>query len=258
MMAFPHTREKLRSVWRILLDLIFPPRCVGCGRWGSLLCDHCLSAVSWLCPPVCTRCGRPQARSWLCPDCRRSSPPLSAIRSAVIFEGPLRQAILHLKYRGQRELAQPLGTLMARAWPRDAMRGDCLVPVPLHPSRERARGYNQSRLLAEALSEQIGLPVVHGAIRRIRATRPQVYLKARDRRENVKGAFVVDGTSLRGRRPILIDDVCTTGATLAACAEALWTAGAEDVRAYTLARAAWDPARPDILPDLMPRAEGTS
>ena len=138
---------------------------------------------------------------------------------------------------------------MARAWPVDVIHGDCLIPVPLHPSRERQRGYNQAQLLAEALGRRIGLPVVKDAVRRVRATQPQVHLDARARQENVIGAFAEGDVSIRGRCPVLIDDVCTTSATLSACARVLWQAGATEVWAYTLARAAWDPERPDVLPD---------
>ncbi|MCD6289487.1 MAG: ComF family protein [Anaerolineae bacterium] len=130
---------------------------------------------------------------------------------------------------------------MAQAWPGDVITGDCLVPVPLHPERERERGYNQAALLAQVLGDRLGLPVVANAIRRTRATQPQVHLDASARWENVMGAFAPAHVSMHGRQPVLIDDVCTTGATLIACAQALLEAGATRVWAYTLARAAWDP-----------------
>ncbi len=233
-----------------LLDLVFPPRCAGCGRSGAWLCLECQNAIRPVPSPLCERCGRPNGRRGLCTLCQHEPPSLSAIRSAALFEGPLRPAIHALKYKGRRHLAEPLGRLMARAWPHTLFQGDCLVPVPLHPSRERERGYNQARLLAEALGRQIGLPVVAQAVRRERATQPQVHLNAQERRANVADAFVVGPTPLPGRRPILIDDVCTTSATLSACAQVLWASGAEQVWAYTLARAAWDPQRPHLLPDI--------
>ncbi len=138
---------------------------------------------------------------------------------------------------------------MAQAWPEAMRDGDCLIPVPLHTARERERGYNQARLLAEELGRRIGLPVICHAIYRVRATQPQVHLDAPARRANVAGAFAAGPASMRGRRPVLVDDVCTTAATLSACAEVLWQAGAAQVFAYTLARAHWDPARPEVLSD---------
>ncbi len=241
--------RNLDRLYQALLDLVFPPRCVGCGRWGALLCAQCQTAIASVPTPICERCGRPVLERAACPACHRDPLPLSAIRSASIFGGPVRLAIHHLKYKGQRDLARPLGALMAQAWPEAMRNGDCLVPVPLHTARERERGYNQARLLAEELGKRIGLPVVCDAIYRVRATQPQVHLDARSRRVNVAGAFAAGPASMRGRRPVLIDDVCTTAATLSACAEVLWQAGAAQVFAYTLARAIWDPARPEVLSD---------
>lgn len=236
-------------LYRALLDLVFPLRCINCGQWGVSLCPRCQTTISPIPTPICERCGRPVFGSGTCPICQNDPPPLSAIRSMAIFEGPLRLAVHHLKYKGQRELAQPLGTLMAQAWPEAMQNGDCLVPVPLHAARERERGYNQAKLLAEELGRRIGLPVICDAIYRVRATQPQVHLDARSRRVNVAGAFAAGPISMRGRRPVLVDDVCTTAATLSACAEVLWQAGAVQVFAYTLARAIWDPARPEMLSD---------
>ncbi|MCS7221830.1 MAG: ComF family protein [Anaerolineae bacterium] len=241
----------LDRLYQALLDVIFPPRCVSCGQWGVSLCLQCQAAISPVPTPICERCGRPMLGRKVCPICRCDPPPLSAIRSAAVFEGSLRLAIHHLKYKGQRSLAQPLGAWMAQAWPETIQGGDCLVPVPLHRARERERGYNQARLLAEELGKRIGLSVVCDAIYRVRATQPQVHLDARSRRANVAGAFTAGPASMRGRRPVLIDDVCTTAATLSACAEVLWQSGAAQVFAYTLARAVWDPTRPEMLPDRM-------
>ncbi len=247
-------RQLLRSACQALLDLLFPPHCAGCGQWGALLCARCEAAIAFISPPVCPLCGRPEPTASRCFLCRREPPPLAAIRSAALFEGPVRQAIYQLKYRGRRELARPLGMLMAKAWPARLFEADCLIPVPLHPERERERGFNQAHLLAEVLSVQVGLPMLPGALRRVRPTRPQVQLEAAARRENVRGAFAPGDLPLRGRRPVLVDDVCTTTATLGACAEALRRAGVERVWAFTLARAPWDPARPRALPDRTPEA----
>ncbi len=241
--------QRTDPIRQAVLDLVFPPHCAGCGRWGALLCTHCREAITPIPAPVCPRCGRPTLTPNLCAVCRRDPPPLTAIRSAAVFDGPLRAAIHRLKYRGQQSLARPLGMLMAEAWPSSLFDADGLIPVPLHPSRERERGYNQAYLLAKTLGQHLGLPVIGEALYRIRPTQPQVYLDAPSRRENVANAFAAGSASVKGRRLVLIDDVCTTAATLSACAEALWQAGAAQVWAYTLARAAWDPARPEALSD---------
>ena len=148
-------------------------------------------------------------------------------------------AVGQFKYNDLRVLAGPLGSLMADRWeclrPGDR-EPDVIVPVALHPQRERARGYNQAALLADELSRQLGLPAVPDALVRVRDTMPQVGLSSHERRENVRGAFSCRGSTLSGRRVLLVDDVCTTGATLEAAASALLDGGVESVWAYTLAR----------------------
>jgi ComF family protein len=227
-----------------LLDLVLPPRCAGCGRTGSLWCDACHSQVQVVRDPVCALCGRPSSpprdmrpASALCPQCRHSPLEIDGIRSAVIFEGPLRQAIHHLKYSGRSSLAEPLGSFLSERWSAGPLPADLIVPVPLHPARLRERGYNQSTLLAVQLARASRLPLAEDALKRIRATMPQVTLNAVEREANVRDAFEARADLVRERRVLLVDDVCTTGATLTACSRALKRAGATSVWALTLARA---------------------
>ncbi len=133
-------------------------------------------------------------------------------------------------------MARALAPLMAEGWARFALEADLLIPVPAHWGRERRRGYNQAALLAEALAEHLGLPVRPGALRRVRATPSQVGLDHQARRANVRGAFQADPRWIAGKRAAVIDDVCTSGATIEACAEALYQAGAVAVWGFTLAR----------------------
>ena len=229
-------RQALAPAWQRLLDLLFPPRCVGCGAPGTWFCPQCRASVTLIRPPLCQRCGRPLSEGRLCPQCRRAPPALEAIRSVAFFEAPLRQAIHHFKYRRRTELADPLGEMMAAYWPRLRWPVDLLIPVPLHERRRRQRGYNQAALLAHRLGRAVGCPVTEGALIRRRETAPQVSLNALERRRNVAGAFTWRASPLRGASILLVDDVCTTGATLEACAAALRQAGAGSVRALTLAR----------------------
>ncbi|WP_337286554.1 ComF family protein [Candidatus Methylomirabilis sp.] len=161
-------------------------------------------------------------------------------RAAALYEadGTMRQAILLFKYGGRRTLARHLGRLMAEGAGRlfDPRRFDLLIPVPLHPQRERARGFNQATLLAKEFGAGCGLPVGHRLLRRVRPTEAQSGGR-KEREDNVKGAFIVPQSDrVKDMRLLLIDDVFTTGATACECAKALLAAGAAEVGVYTLAR----------------------
>lgn len=193
-----------------------------------------------LTPPLCERCGDPLP-TWrsislplaLCPRCRRTSRRVDRARAVGAYDGALRAIIHAMKYEGRRSLARPLAELM-RVCGADALEGaECLVPVPLHPSRRRERGFNQ----AADLARHLNLPVRH-ALRRLRATASQTGLPAAQRHRNVRGAFAATRAArgFIGRTIVLIDDVSTTGATLEACARALKEAGLKEVRALTAAR----------------------
>jgi ComF family protein len=208
------------------LDLLFPPRCVGCGRGGHWFCPACVAATL----PA--------------PTGGAGLEPLAGLWVTGVYEDPLRVAIHALKYEGKRQLAAPLGRLLAATYQQQmqgsARRFDFLVPVPLHPRRQAERGYNQSALLARGLAREVGLPLREDVLIRSRHTPQQVGLNQSQRRENVAGAFVCPPghPALAGAALLLVDDVCTTGATLAACAETLRAAGASVVWGLTLARPA--------------------
>lgn len=169
------------------------------------------------------------------------APELDHLRAFAYFGGPLREAIHEFKYEGATVLAAPLGQFMACAWPGLAPAGqempDVLVPVPLHPRRERERGYNQAALLARELALHLHRPTVEDVLRRSRDTAAQVDLGTSERYANVRGAFRCVERRFSGQRVLLVDDVCTTGATIEAAAAALRLGGASVVLAYTLARA---------------------
>jgi ComF family protein len=219
-----------------LLDLLFPPRCAGCRRPGVWLCPSCLAGVERVSGPTCTRCGRPFHRTELCPACRSGAFALKYVRAPFFFEGVVQEAVHGLKYRGRRVLAGPLGDLLADylhslSWPAAA-----IAPVPLHGERQRARGYNQSALLARELAGRTGWPLLEKGLVRWRNTRPQVGLDGAARQDNVRGAFRWEGVQPPPAQVLLLDDVYTTGATMEACAVALRQAGAVEVRGLALAR----------------------
>lgn len=232
------TLSTIQDLWAVLQDLLFPPRCANCGQLGSLLCDECRRKIDFVLPPLCPLCGYPSDDSLPCQRCQHSPPAIDGIRSVAFFEGPIRKAMHALKYRGVRGVATPLGGLMGAFWRRYPLPADLVVPVPLHPDRQRARGYNQAAVLAEALAKEIDLPVCDDCLARVRNTISQVELDAEERKVNVANAFQMRKSEpLAGGRVLLIDDVCTTGATLEACSAALYEAGARSVWGFTLGRA---------------------
>lgn len=227
-----------RRLSGVLLDLLFPQRCVGCQCEGQLLCCACSSAAPRLQPPLCRHCGLPMADgSSLCHACRTHPLKLDGLRSVFYFEGVIRQSVHHLKYSNLRALAMPLALLMREYLETVPCPGEILVPVPLHQRRLKERGYNQSALLARELGRLANLPMLEGSLVRRRDTPPQARTtSAEERRRNVAEAFACADLRLKGREVILIDDVATTGATLEAAAEALRNAGTSSVWALTLAR----------------------
>lgn len=233
-----------------LLAVLLAPSCAACDQsldhpTAGPVCEACWSSILPLTPPLCDACGDPLA-TWrvsdprlpTCTRCRRLRRSIAKARSVGWHEGALRSIIHAWKYEGRRSLACPLAAL-ARMRGGDVLEGaDYAVAVPLHRARRRERGFNQS----DDLARHIGLPVV-AALARVRPTRVQAELPAARRHGNVKGAFAPRRSAalLRGRIVVLVDDVCTTGATLDACARVLLADGAREVRALTVARA---PTRP--------------
>jgi ComF family protein len=237
-----------------VLDLLFPPRCAGCARPGAWFCASCQQQSVRFPVHLCWQCYRPLLPAGICsPFCPSVRSPMRglAVYSALLERGPfdqavhspqrepLRQAIHAFKYVQQTWLAAPLGDLLAVTYRSWHLYADLLVPVPLSPARQAERGYNQSALLAERCAALVRVPAVPDLLVRCRETRPQVGLTAAERRQNVAGVFAATkrGMSyLPGRHVVLIDDVCTTGATLEEAAAVLRAAGAISVWGLTLAR----------------------
>ncbi len=202
-----------------------------------MLCSSCCSSLPLFLPPLCTRCGKALSSGTLCSDCQNHPPEVDGVRSVYCFDGTVRQAILHFKYQNVKALAIPLAELMGDYLKTNPLPTDVLVPVPLHPKRLRHHGYNHSSLLAGELGKLASLPLAENSLIRLRNTPPQARTKsAEERRVNVAQAFVCQDQGLGGKRILLIDDVCTSGATLNSCATALKAAGAASVWGFTLAR----------------------
>lgn len=217
------------------VDLVLPPSCAACGRGGAFLCEPCEASLSRLQRPYCTRCAHPGADR-LCEACASSPPAFDGIRAVCLFEGAARRLVHSLKYANFRAVAPDMARLLADLLGPRPVPGEVIVPVPLHPRRERTRGYNQSELLARTVGKRMGLPVRPGIVRRVRNTPPQVSIENyEERRSNIEGSFACPA-GLSGESILLMDDVVTTGSTMSACAAALKAAGARSVWGLAFAR----------------------
>ena len=240
-----------------LLDALFPVRCLGCRGPGGPFCAGCADRLVALRPPGCRRCGRPLERDVdRCRDCPPE--PVSWSRSAFLYAGPARSALIHLKFSGWRSAARRLGPAFAQVVAEAPIRSvaPTVTWVPLGRRRKRTRGFDQAEALARALGHETGWPVER-LLARTTETGPQARRSARERRSALQGAFV----SVARPPPfvLLVDDVLTTGATTAACASILLGAGARRVGVLTFARALGGPvpARPTLPTGRRPGRGGT-
>ena len=230
------------KLWGEILESLAPSRCNWCGRstpQGHAACGACSDALPWN-AHACRACGiplPPGREDGACVDCLRECPPQDRSWAAFRYEAPVAQAIVALKFHGRLMPAHVIGRLMAQ---RLAQRAEplpqLLIPVPLSTPRLRRRGYNQALELARALTGVLGVRLAAGAAWRTRETREQTRLDAAQRRRNVRGAFAVDAGAVRGRHVALLDDVITTGATVAELARVVRAAGAARIEAWAAAR----------------------
>ena len=198
------------------LNLLFPPKCAGCGKEGSYLCDVCI------------------AESPKAPDIPAEG--LESIIAPFQMVGAVREVVHRLKYSGRRVMAEPMGVAMGQHLKRHQISPDIIVPVPLHRKRLRERGYNQAGLLAREVGKWLEVPVHDKGLVRTNYLGPQARTATREERKaNVEGAFVAE-RDFSGLSVVLVDDVTTTGSTLEACAAALREAGAGAVWGLTFAR----------------------
>jgi ComF family protein len=227
-----------------VLEFFLPRLCLFCGKGvgeaaALAICPECEGEIEWVASPLCTCCGvvfpGRDGGDRLCGDCQADPPPFARARAAALYEGPVAAAVKRLKFGRQMAYLPLMQCWLERPLCRElAAAADMVVPVPLHPRRLRARGFNQAWLLAQAFPE---LPLAREVLVRRRHTVPQVQLNPKERRDNVRGAFAVaDPALVKGKNVLLVDDLFTTGATARECARVLRRAGARRVEVLTVAR----------------------
>lgn len=240
--------EQLRGVWRMVIDLAYPPRCPSChqhvGADGNF-CGPCFNRLRVIEAPLCQCCGIPFVigvgeEYMLCPECLDETPEFDAVRAALVYDNVSGPLVTSLKFNDQWAGLSRYVQMMLRLGRPLTEGADMLVPVPLHWRRLFRRKFNQSALLAYGLARQTELPCVPTMLQRVQHTKPQMRLDRATRLKSVKNAFAVPDTMhdlLQDKVVVLVDDVVTTGATVNACARVLKKAGAREVRVIALARA---------------------
>lgn len=235
-------QKKRAGIKKKILDLVFPRRCAVCDepvdRQGTGVCKACVGKIVYIRDPFCMKCGKQlkNGSEEYCEDCQKRR-HLYVQGTALYDYGSMSDSIFRFKYVGRQEYADFYGYELYRKkgeWLR-ALRPDALVPVPVHRTRKRSRGYNQAQLIAEALSDFSGIPVYNGFIARVKKTRPQKNLTEQERQNNLKKAFKILQNDVKLSTIVIIDDIYTTGSTIDAMAEVMHNAGVSRIYHMTLA-----------------------
>jgi ComF family protein len=217
------SRAFFNQLTSIGLDLVFPPRCAGCGHIDTHWCTNCQREIDQI-----TLTEKLEVKA-----------PLQDVAASGWHVDKLREAVQALKYENARPVAKPLGEKLAYCLRQQNWTIDMIVPVPLHTKRLAERGYNQAQLLAEVVASVSGIRCEPSALERVRETQSQVTVSGAERLVNIKGAFVANEQIVDGQSVLIIDDVYTTGSTLSACGEALISAGASAVYGLTVTAAGY-------------------
>ena len=232
-------RQLLNCLRETLVLLLCERRCLLCAHASAAawpLCASCLSDLPAL-PNPCQQCASPlPAGADYCESCANANPPADSVVAAYRYAFPLDKLIHALKFEGKFEVLAALECALRAVFADAVFDVDCVVPMPLHPKRQRERGFNQAQLIGQIISQLARKPLREDLLRRVRMSVPQSRLDAAGRHSNVFGAFEASA-KVRGMRLLLVDDVMTSGATVRAAASALYACDAHSVHVVVLARA---------------------
>lgn len=211
------------------LDFLFPRRCVECGALGSYVCRKCIKGIKIIPSPICPVCGKQAVGGKTHPGCLKVW-GLDGLVAACRYEAVAKKLVRKLKYKQVKDVGKVIGDILAsRIWKFELPPEVILVPVPLHSSRKRERGFNQAKFIARDLGRRFSVRI-ENSLSRSRKTQSQVKLSRTGRIANVRGAFkVTSNVQIRGKNIVLVDDVYTSGATMNECAKVLKKAGAKSV-----------------------------
>ncbi len=225
----------MEKFWSGALDLVFPARCPVCDEplpLSELICPACKEKLQYVKPPRCLKCGKhmEDERQEYCKGCRISVHEFEKGRGLFTYQSAAK-SMYRFKYAGRKEYARFYGRQMALRFGKmiKSWQPDMLVPVPVHYTRKRERGYNQAEALAVVIRKESGIPVEKHLLKRVKKTLPQKYLSDEERQNNLKRAFKIGGNDVKLKTIIIIDDIYTTGSTIDACAAVLKEAGAAKV-----------------------------
>lgn len=220
-----------------VLDMIYPRRCPVCDdavtRPGLYICEECMDAFEPVREPYCMKCGSPlnDEGKITCGDCMKREHEFVSGRAAFVYDDVLKESVYRYKYGGRAEYADFYADAMISRLENyiRSCKADAVIPIPLHPSRQRKRGYNQAELLADRISVRLGIPVRKDILKRSAKTRVQKSLRAGQRQINLKNAFKIDSDDVKLKNILLVDDIYTTGSTMDAAARCLKEAGVKNV-----------------------------
>ncbi|HHX09656.1 MAG TPA: ComF family protein [Chloroflexi bacterium] len=219
-----------------VIDWLFPPACLGCGKEGVVICQECFSKIQVLPKNVCNYCGEFTSKQGRCPKCGSHKPSYAGFRAFAYYTGIIRSAIHRLKYQNDISIGFYLAELLRTELMRTNWQIDVIVPVPIGEEKRKSRGYNQAERLAKPLASLTQIDYQPLALRRIREVGSQVGLDKLARQANVKDAFVAQASLVKDKTVLVVDDVFTSGATMEACSSELLYAGAKEIYCLSLAK----------------------